>query len=214
MNTTLVIATCDSYSFLWENLAILTDKYLPFSEKIVSCENNSFPYKGYMSVTCSSSFWGERVIKTLEKVNTDFVFFILDDYYFTQKFDVNLFAQIESLLQITEYNKYCLDCTKYPNYRLIPFNKNIFIHHQSSEYLTTLQPSVWRVSYLKQILKPNYSPWDFEITGTEQNKHYNNKCFMELYPNNFYFNAARRGRIISAGWQEVREKENLKDFIL
>lgn len=214
MNITLLIATCDSYSFLWENLATLTDRYLPFSQKIVSCENTIFPYEGYKSISYSSSSWGERIIKTLDEIDTDFVFFILDDYYFTQKFDVNFFTQIESLLQITEYNKYCLDCTNYSNYRLIPFNKNIFIHHQSSEYLTTLQPSVWRVSYLKQILKPNYSPWDFEILGTEQNKHYNNKCFMELYSNNFYFNAARKGRIVSPGWQQIKLEQNLKEFIL
>jgi hypothetical protein len=214
MNTTLLIGTCDSYQFLWKNLTTLTDKYLPFSEKIVSCESQIFPYHGYKSVTCSSPNWGERIIATLNEVKTDFVFFILDDYYFTKKFDQQFFSNIETLLNCTEYNKYCLDCSKYSNYRLIPFNKNIYLHHQSSEYLTTLQPSVWRVEYLKQILKPNYSPWDFELVGTEENKHYNNKCFMELYSDSFYFNAARKGKIISPGWQELKEKEKLDEFCL
>lgn len=214
MNTSLLIATCDSYSFLWENLATLNEKYIGLKDRVISCEKLSFPFSDYKSVNSPDKPWGQRIIEALNEVKTDFVFFILDDYYFINKFDRQYFESIEKLLTETQYNKYCFDCTNYSNYRLFPFRDNLFIQHQSSEYLTTLQPSVWRVEYLRKILQPNYSPWDFELLGTAHNNNYNNKIFMEIFPRKFYFNATRKGRVISEGWDEVKKIENLKDFVL
>jgi hypothetical protein len=212
MNTSLLIVTCDSYSFLWENLTTLNNRYLEFDKKIVACESTPFDYEGYTSVLAEGDPWGSRFLKAVNEVSTDFVFVILDDYYFTKKFDKEFFTEVENLLETTRYNKYCLDCTNYPNYALFPFRDNLYIQHSSSEYLTTLQPSVWRVEYLKKIIDPNYSPWDFELTGTAKNRNYNNKIFMELYEDKFYFNAVRRGKNISQGWEEVKDREKLKEL--
>ena len=214
MNTSLLVATCDSYSFLWKNLNTLLSRNLNFDKQIVSCETKAFPYDGYSSVISGNKEWGSRVTEALKQISTEFVFFIFDDYYISKQFSIEHFEKIEKLLSSTEYNKYCMDCTGYNAYSLIPFADNLYIQHQSSQYLTTLQPSVWRVEYLKKILNPNYTPWDFEIFGTKQNSNYNNKIFMELYPEKFYFNVVRRGRMLSEGWESFRIKENLEHLIL
>lgn len=215
MNLSLLLATCDSYSFLWENLEILLKRNLnvPFAKKIVSCETKNYIDPSYQCILLDTPIWGNRIVKAINEITTDYVFFIFDDYYISKNLSEEFFDRIIKLLDATEYNKYCLDCTNYP-YRLFPFRDNIYIQHQSSDYLTTLQPSIWRTSYLKSIANPNYSPWDFELTGTISNSGYNNKIFMELFQEPFYFNAARRGRQISSGWEEFRIKHGLKNFIL
>jgi len=212
MTITLLIATCDSYSFLWDNLVTLTNKYIEVKTKVVATETKVFYYPGYRSINDPSPHWGTRLLKAIEYIETEYVLLILDDYYFTKKFDKSYLEYITNLLDVTKYNKFCLECTGYNSYALIPFSEDIYIQHNSSEYLTTLQPSVWRTSYLKQILKETWSAWDFELIGSEENRHYNNKIFMQkMSP--FYFNAVRKGKIISPGWSEIKEKEQLKDFV-
>jgi hypothetical protein len=213
MTISVLIATCDSYSFLWENLSILLDRNIGIEKKYVSCETKEFIEKNYTSVTCDSNIWGTRISKTLDAVSTDYVFFILDDYYFLKKFDTSFFASVHNLLDNTNYNKYCLmDCRSLHNYDLSFYKNNIYIQNSTSAYLTTLQPSIWRVSYLKKVLDKNYSPWDFELKGTEANNHYDNKIFMQSCPANYYFNAGRKGRVISDGWSYIKNLHNLKEF--
>ena len=61
--------------------------------------------------------------------------------------------------------------------------------------------------YLKKVLKPNYSPWDFELVGNEYTKSINPKILLNKRNSHMYFNFTRIGGRLSDGWEDFLKKE-------
>ena len=112
-----------------------------------------------------------------------------------------------------------------PEYDLIELEKDkIYQFKMSSEYLNSAQPAIWKVDYLKKVLKAEYSPWDFEVAGNDWASQQKGVILMNrLDPptkdtitiqnksikHRFYHNFVRVGGNISEGWEELYMKENL-----
>ena len=112
-----------------------------------------------------------------------------------------------------------------PEYNLTELEKNkIYQFNMSSEYLNSIQPAIWEVDYLKKVLKPEYSPWDFEVAGNDFAAQQNGIILLnrldpptdrEITIQNksieyrFYHNFVRIGGKISEGWEELYKKEKL-----
>ena len=113
---------------------------------------------------------------------------------------------------------------KYPHYTLKELEKNkIYQFEMSSEYLNSVQPGIWKLDYLKKVLKPKYSPWDFEIAGNDFASQQKGIILLDrldpIEDGNdietkkilfrFYHNFIRMGGKVSDGWEELYRKENL-----
>ena len=77
-----------------------------------------------------------------------------------------------------------------------------------------MQPSIWNVDYLKYVLLPEYSPWDFEINGSQKiaNDLRCHSIFIDSTMQSVYFNAVRKGFIKNNNWDSFRTKHGLEDF--
>ena len=156
----------------------------------------------------------------LEGVNkcSEYIFFILDDYFLSDYWEEDLFK--EYITNIKKYNINCLqispsDFQTYSTELDCPYLQIL----DSSEYIISMQPSIWRKSYLQKVLLSHYSPWDFEVAGSLDLKvngdPHTQKKWRVYRDNNApkrYFNAVRRGFKKSSGWLEFKEKEKLNDF--
>lgn len=219
----LLVGTCDDYEFLWDNFKTLANRYLPFqdSTKVVFTESKEFG-DGYMT-SKGDSVWSNRLIKALDEIESEFVFFVLEDYYFTSKITQEDLQSIMAVCQANSLDKWTF-CPPSPHVRFshqihgIPQFPGIkgkhMLQDRASMYITTVQPSVWRTSYLKQCVQRDWSPWDFEIKGTtrlQELNHLPRNMFYEI-EEPIYFNAVRQGAKISPGWEEVRDRENLMEL--
>jgi len=231
---TLLVGTCDKYSFLWDNFKTLEQRYLglkdcprvAFSESMEFGDGYTTSFEGKGK---NSEVWSNRLLKALKEVDTEFVFFVLEDYYFTREIPQEDFEQIVQLLTATDFNKfmYVNQLRSYKVADTLWFEKRMklfgtpFIQHPTSDYLTSVQPAVWRTSFLKDCVHRDWSPWDLEIKGTKEIAGENNKILL-YHSDDIYFNAVRsvgetsaEKRIaVSEGWEEVRDKENLKEIVL
>jgi hypothetical protein len=97
-------------------------------------------------------------------------------------------------------------------YTLDHISDDLYKFNQSSLHLNSCQPSIWKTSYLKQVLKPDYSPWDFEIRGNNFTNTLNPfpTLLLKVRPDHMYFNFVRIGGRISEGWEQLYIKENLQ----
>ena len=227
---TTLIGSCDSYSPLWKNFDILYNKYwglnthnILVSETINKLET---PFlKDYQVLTDGTGLkWGERMLKSLDHIKTPYVFFILDDYYFTQPLTEDFINSKIELMGKYNANKIVFDVLT-PEYGLIELEKDkLYQFKMSSEYLNSVQPAIWEVDYLKKVLKAEYSPWDFEVAGNDWASQQNGIILLDrLDPptsgnitiqnksikHRFYHNFVRVGGKISEGWEELYRKENL-----
>tara|TARA_R110002012_G_scaffold52006_2_gene133774 strand:+ start:438 stop:1193 length:756 start_codon:yes stop_codon:yes gene_type:complete len=241
-NTTLVVATCDSYSFLWENFKILAERYLPFknSKKIAFTETKTFG-DGYITSNHTEPTWSNRFIKALDDVKTEYVFFILEDYYFTTKItqqDCNEITRLMRERNLDKFMFYGKDFTwltltgLHPKAHVFPQGNPLsmpgkfYLQHPTSMYLTSTGPAFWKTEYLKRCLVEGWSPWEFEIKGSERMAG-QSQNIMLYSTDTLYFNAWQGtqgpnvgkegrsvdGRTMPPGWEELKQKENLPQIV-
>ena len=211
MNISVLIGSCDAYSPLWKNFDILFQRYwhLPTKNIIVS-ETEIFNNPHYITTTPGKLQWGARILDALEQIDTEYTFFILDDYYLTEPFTQEFIDNHISILE--EYNaQKIMPDIDYgePIYYLDHIQDDLYKFKISSDYLNSVQPAIWKTNYLKQVLKPEYSPWNFEVEGNEYTKTLNPTILLKARPEHMYFNFVRIGGRISEGWEQLYIKENL-----
>ena len=224
----LLVSTCDSYSFLWDNFKTLISKNIPI-EKKYSCSETLSIGENYIPFNTNTAAWSDRLINALKRIEEEYIFFVLEDYYMTKKI---LSAEIDSILDTMidkNLDKFLLQNGgnmphTYKTYEMIGVDgveKQIsscdyygsFMLVNQSPYLTSLQPAVWKREALLGCLEKNWTPWDFEIKGTHKASTMNINILM-YYLDEVYFNACRKGKTLSPGWDEVKRAHNLKELKL
>lgn len=211
MNISVLIGSCDNYSFLWENFDILFKRYWSLNTKnYLISETKSFDNKDYVSLTPGKLPWGQRILEGLNLIETEYVLFILDDYYLSENFDENFINEHIKLLNEHSADKIMMDIDYgEPIYSLDHLSNNLYKFKQSSDYLNSVQPAIWRTDYLRKVLKPEYSPWDFELIGNNFTKTLNPTILLNKRESHMYFNFTRIGGKLSEGWEEFLKTQNL-----
>jgi hypothetical protein len=205
-----IIGTCDSYSHLWNNFHILFKKYWKLNTaNYVVGETLSFPYEGYKNILPGQGDWGARMLACLDQVQTPYVFFILEDYYLTEQIDEATLQEHVALLEKYNADKIMLDVIEHGEYNLQLLEDGLYIFDLSSNYLNSIQPSIWKTDYLKMVLKSYYNPWQFELEGNIFTSSISPKILIKARQQPIYFNYARVGGKISNGWESIFKKENL-----
>jgi len=218
LDLTVIIGTCDAYSPLWDNFVTLFDRYWQAPcEKIFVSENKYKKYKGYEFHLPGADKWSNRILSGLNNINTEYTVVILEDYYFIEKitkeeieFHINFIEEFGANKVMMDYRCPNLTLAKERSYRSRAFCRL----SARSNYLTSLQPSIWKTSHLISCMHKNWSPWDFEVEGTRKISGTENKTYLMLRNKKPYWNAVRKGMIISSGWPDIKKKEQLKEIEL
>jgi hypothetical protein len=146
----------------------------------------------------------------LDEVTTDYTVFILEDYYLAEPITNEFLSDHIAILEEYGADKIMFD-TLYPDgvYSLTNLENDLYLFNAYSQYLNSVQPSIWRTDYLKKVLKKEMSPWEFEIEGNSYAQSLNPRILLKARQKKIYFNFCRRGGVFSEGWQEFLNKEKL-----
>lgn len=209
MNLTTIVGTCDSYLDLLPNFSILYERYFePKVDTIVVSETQRLDM--YRFLTPGKKQWGERIIQALSETKTEYVFFVLDDYYLSQLLTTEYIEYLLKFMDNHSVNK--ISITPVPDFARHQYLESINTMHKmapTSPWLASIQPAIWRKSELLKLLKPHYSPWDFEVQGSEAAKNNVENYFVAKIDKEIYFNMVRKGKQPSPGWQEFLKQQNL-----
>jgi len=222
-NITLLIGTCDKYSFLWDNFKTLEKKYidLPDSPKIVFTESLDFG-EGYTMSHLDDPHWSNLLSNALKEVTTEFVFFVLEDYFFTQKITNDDFERITQAMGKHGVDKFMFSGPKaLAHHNVTPMRPivaltlagNQYLQHISSQYITSVQPSIWKTDYLRECVEKNWTAWEFEIEGSKGRAGYLQHTIAYHMPENLFFNVVKQGFTANPGWEEIKERENLQSLV-
>lgn len=209
---TVVIGSCDSYQPLWKNFDILYKRYWNLeTNNIFVGETTPIPYDGYYNVLPGKDLsWGYRMLQGLELVSTPYVCFLLEDYYFTETISESFIQDHINIMEQMNADKIMFDKIYPPDvYSLKHLSDDLYQFNNHSMYLNSVQPAIWKTEYIKQVLHPSYSPWQFELDGNSFTQTLTPKIILKAREKSVYFNYARVGGRISEGWQEVFIKEGL-----
>jgi hypothetical protein len=212
VNLTVLIGSCDSYNSLWKPFQICFNRYWQFdTENIFVTEKLNVPNyteMKYKSVLSDKNSWGGRMLDGLKQCKTEFVFFILEDYFFDYSYSETQMTTWLSDMKRYNINRLQISPSGHQTYNKIegiPYEQI----DKGSNYLISMQPSIWRVDFLANNLKDGYSAWDFEKSGSNIIKDKEDATFIDRSVGVVYFNAVRRGFKKSDGWDEFMNKQNI-----
>lgn len=219
MDISVLIVAYDSYNAIWSNFFTLYKRHWGVKCDTIFISNHITPHAcdidNITFIQTPYIAWSDKVIDALQYINTEYVFFILDDYLLLETLTHEEIELHVNFMKQYAANKVMLDY-KCPHLTLIPndtFNgRKVYRLSENSNYLTSMQPSIWRTTYLKNVIQPNWNAWQFEIEGTSAIRGNEYDTYLLLRDKKPYFNAIVKGKKVLSGWHELKSKEHLTEF--
>lgn len=179
MNCAFLLSTCDSYEDTWEPFFKLLNKYWPDIPMRVylNTESSKFESDGKLNFkvtslnTSSSIPWSQRLMEVLDKIDEEYVFMVLDDFFLKSPVDNSIFEKLISIMESDD----SIASIQLKASRMIQEGK---IEKSSSElsieemnisgWKTHFVPTIWRKETLKKWLRKHESIWGFELYGSQR----------------------------------------------
>ena len=164
--------------------------------------------------------WGQRMLDHLEKVKTDFVYLMCEDFFIREKVKAGKIQQVIDAMEadksISSFNTQWApidieEGSPYPDFNLRP---------RKGKYRFQCG-GIWRVSHLKQYILPNESPWEWEVNGNYRSAFTKNKFYIlkkesPLYVDygwSYNWMGIRKGKWVIEDVKPLFEKHNISvDF--
>lgn len=119
-----------------------------------------------------SKKWTRYIAEYVNSMTEEFLIFSLDDFFPCCSLDEQMFAVIvEKMKNNSNIGRFCLsyDAFNYCSHELVEMRDgyNIISIDKSALYRISTQPALWRKDYLLKFLEHDWSPWNFEINGSQ-----------------------------------------------
>ena len=224
---TLLVNSCDSYSDVWFPFFKILQVQWPDLDMpiVLNTETKSYGIQELNIETFNvlegkgNIEWGERLIDVLNRIETEYVLFMLDDY----------------LLQEPVKSEIVRNCIKWMDedksivtFLLVPsgfFAREGYKSKWKSPYpgfglrekkdprLIT-GPGIWRRKELISLIKPFEDPWVWELYGSMRARRYRGKfycCTLDA-PKAFVYDVKRGGAIHRGLWVGCTVRPLLEKF--
>lgn len=187
----LLVCSCDNYSSAWYPYFELIKIYWPeCPEKIyLNTEIKKYICEGLniITVNCEEKVsWSERLYHCLEKIDTKYIIFTLEDYFLV---DYVKNEKIQQAYSYMEENPDIAVCRLYAsndeNLKKIEKYDDFYCAEADVNLRLDAQAALWNRETLMSFLDFTESPWDFENKGTERIKD-TNKVFLFYYHEDCY----------------------------
>lgn len=164
----LVVSSCDKYEDAWYPYFELIKKYWPEHPRniVLITEKKQYSVDGLNIHTYnypSSYTWSERLYKTLEKIESKYIIFSLEDFFLL---DYVKQDRIDECLCWMEENPNIAVCRLYSsdNNALIPTDKykDFYIANRNIGYRLETQAALWNRETLMSFIDLSENPWQFE----------------------------------------------------
>lgn len=209
---TILVGTCDKYSFIWDDFASLFNRYWDSNikvDKYFLSETESKNIDGFRFFTPGKISYSDCLIYALNKIKTPYVLWLQDDYFLRKTIDNKKFKYYFDFIEKNNVDRFGIkDDSKY--YTKSKFIDEIWKIDPKSQYTISMQASIWNVDYFKKCLKLNETPWQFELNGTSRinNNNMSNNLYFELQSSPWYLEAMKKGAMTD-NYYKIKKIEKL-----
>lgn len=200
---TVVVKSCDLYSDLWEPMSEFLRRFWPDCpyEIVLVTESYELPLNTIFSrvIHTNNTQWSTSMLHMLDSLETPYFMLLLEDLWPSQPVVTNDIEHCLDLMESENIGSVQLQpnrlsgklCTADRNYSIVPFGV---------PYRVCASPGIWNVSFLRSILLPGESPWDFERIGSYRRT---SAAMPILCANHSLFTPVATGAVIAGEWDPV-----------
>lgn len=159
---------------------------------------------------CPNPNWTNSIRPFFEQLTDEYFMLLQIDYFIHKPVAIETITLLESYLQDGTVGKIDLsyDRCQFPHSEFDFRNGvEIIVSDQKAEYRSSLQAAIWRTDYWLKTLRPNRSPWDFEVLGMKEQMG-DGMLILGTRPSRSapvpYLNAYTRGTV---NWQQILQMD-------
>jgi len=183
-NVALLVHSGDKSRWAWKYWHHYWKKFWKsgdIADTIFLGENETLEAEGIISMKTGPCPWGEGLMKALKTIEADIIIYQHEDYFIDE--DTNPDTLKELVRVFTENQMKLLKCCGLwcgymdDNHPQSPTEISVTTmgseeclsqYNNGSAYLISHQTSLWDREFLYSTIDPNWSPWEHELTGTDQ----------------------------------------------
>lgn len=215
---TVLVCSCDSYEDAWEPFFKLFDKYWPDCPYDVILNTESKKYSGSDKVKCfefykkdEKVFYGERLLKHLNMINSDYILILMDDFFFRKTVDQNKIEFcLNELKNHSDIAVFSFDAVRDELNVDDGIYRDFVLRPQYGEYKMNFQGALWKKEILIKCIRSFETPWEIETKGSmrtfEMNERFYTLKDLSLSPINY-------GKKKGLTWGIVRGKWVYDDVV-
>jgi len=209
----IVIASCDKYSGLWDPFFTLLFKNWPVINNganrdlpiFLISNKKKFEHPRVQNISFPNEIsWSDNMLETLSQVKTKYVLYLQEDYFLTKPVNEQLLEQM--LNYIKEHNAAFLEVSGFNNNaqttkQKVPLESspNLAEFAKHSLYRTSLQAGIWSKDALVWLIKPGETAVEFELASSKRSEGMRDLFLVHLDVANDpiqYINAANGGLLL------------------
>lgn len=199
--TAVLVLSCDKYSDLWRPFFEIFWKRWPDCPYPVYLGSNHKTYSDprvRAVLAGDDKSWANSVRGMLDQINVSRVILLLEDFIFLRDVDTKA---IERLVDISLREE--VDCLRLR--AMPPASRPLRGHPGLGEilcgepYRVSAQAAIWNTRFLRRLLLPKFSAWDFEFTGTLLSDRWGGKFWCVQEQVLFYRHCVERGLWLEHG---------------
>ena len=220
MSLQVIVPTCDKYVNLMPGFFHQWEKYCGLKGMMVyETIAPDLPLRwahfkaGYDT---EEKGWAGNLLAALGQVHSETVLLVLDDYWLTKEADTKrIHAIVDGMMFDLTIDKVDLtnDRIGFPH---VSYSNGYVRSLPLAPYLTSTQAAIWRTEFLRDCLHdPSWSPWQFELIGSERVKGTQHKVLGCRVPVMHYANVMLKGEsnpkeLYKLSTEDVRELAALR----
>jgi len=217
---TIIVNTCDNYKDVLKLFFAAMTEFWPETDIPIVINSELIKYDEYNAITHiyekRNNMWGERLITTLESIESQFVIMLYDDYILED------FARTLNLKKAKELLLRDLDASVvYLNDTSLKVKKEKVDYHflkveDNCDYRLSSFPALWRRKDLLSFTGLSDNPWAWEVFGshrvaTKTKTFYTlNNNFQDTFP----YNHIKGGAIYRGKWVREVVEDKVKKYNL
>jgi len=153
----VLVMSCDKYQDTFKPFFKLYNKYFNKYKTYIGTETIDCEYATTLK---SQGSWTKRVRENLEKIDTDYVLFLLDDFFIRKEVDTTV---IDALKYQFKDDIACFNLEVNKVSKIEESSSNRFkLRSNNQAYLCSCQPTLWNRKILIELLQKDLSPWEWE----------------------------------------------------
>lgn len=170
----LIVESCDARADLWGPCLGLLDRFWsdrPF-ETLLLTEVAEPTFPGVRALpTGLGTPWSTQVLQALDAVSAPYVIRMHDDFFLHAPVDTQRVLRLLDWVREADANMLRLTPKPGPD-SPVPGAPEVGEIHRRAGFRASNQISIWKVEFLRELLQPEESPWEFERLGSERARAY------------------------------------------
>lgn len=223
----ILVNSCDNYYDAWDPffdiLAQTWDSELP--ALYLNTETRQYSHDKLNIIVLNCPYkrceWGKRLISSLERIESDYVLMMLEDFFYEQPIKVDIIDKcVRAMKRDTDILSFQLVPASEVYRNEVKINNHdhegFALREKKGTYTFIAGPTLWRRKDLIKLTRAKDTPWEWEWYGSFRTQLYGKKiyCWKSFDNPIFDYDVSHGGAIHGGKWVGYKVRELRKKYQL